>query len=158
MPRGLRCAAGHRRSGPRCCAHASAITAGWCRFSRTVGCESHGNRLNSRQLLNHLLRGLAKRLELGGAGWIDGNGEIDLAATNDDLGYEPERDDIAAEIRALDVPQRVEHPLLEDGLCHAVYVFSLARNTNSLVRQPPTEATLWHPAAILVQLVRRAGG
>ena len=70
--------------------------------------------IDPRQLLHHPLSGLTERLELGGASRIDGNGEIDLAAMNDDLGHEPERDDIAAEVRPFDVLQRVEHALLED--------------------------------------------
>ena len=85
------------------------------RSGLAVGGERDGNGIDAGQILHHLLGGLAERFELGGPGRIDGNGEIDLAAADDDLGDEPERDDVVAEIGPFDVLQRVEHALFEDG-------------------------------------------
>ena len=80
-----------------------------------VGGERDGNGIDPGQLLHHLLGGLAERFELRGPRRIDGDGEIDLAAADDDLGDEAERDDVVAEIGPFDVLQRVEHALFEDG-------------------------------------------
>ena len=118
MAGGLRRAAGDRRSGWWLRSAASAVAAAGRRPGLAVGGEGDGDGLDSRHILHRLLGGPAQRFELRGPGRIDGNGEIDLAAANDDLGDEPERDDVVAEVRPLDVLQRVEHVLFEDGFRH----------------------------------------
>ena len=55
----------------------------------TVGGERDGDGIDARQLLDHLLGSLAERFELRGPGRIDRDGEIDLAAADDDLETSP---------------------------------------------------------------------
>jgi hypothetical protein len=117
MPGSLCRAAGDGRRGRR--TRPCAVAAGGSRPSLAVGGEGDGDGLHSRHILHRLLGGPAQRFELRSAGRIDGNGEIDLAAANDDLRDEPERDDVVAEVRPFDVLKRVEHALFEDGFRHA---------------------------------------
>ena len=85
MASSLRCAAGDRRSGWLLRSAAGAVAAARRRPSLAVGGEGDGDGLDSRHILYRLLGGAAQCFELRSPGRIDGNGEIDLAAANDDL-------------------------------------------------------------------------
>ena len=105
LRRRLRPGSGRARRNRRF--HAAALLLGG---QRDHGAGDAGHRLDDA------LGGGAQRLHLLGAGGRHGDREEHLAVGDEDVGEEPELDDVAGEIRAVDGPETLQDGFL--GNCH----------------------------------------
>src|SRR3990170_858469 len=83
---------------------------------------------DARDLADHFFRGLAQRLELARALGRHRDREIDAIVLDQDLGDEPELDDVGVEIGTLHAPQALENLALRNGHPDAPRVPALARS------------------------------
>ena len=102
----------------RGCRLALSVAAAARDAGRTVCRQRHDHAVDTGKRFHHALGGLAQSFELARAARIDGDGEIDLALVDDDLGDEALRDDVGAEVRAFDPLQRFEHALFAGSFGH----------------------------------------